>query len=98
MPQRLAELEVGDHPVAQRADGVDCARRAAEHLLGQGPDCRPARKDTVGAVLDGDHRRFVQDDPIALDGNERVRSAQIDAEIGAEESTETAKHPCLSVA
>jgi hypothetical protein len=30
----LRHLEIGDHAVAQRADGLDVAGRAAEHQLG----------------------------------------------------------------
>ena len=35
---RLGDLEVGDHAVAQRPDGLDVAGRAAEHFLGLAAD------------------------------------------------------------
>ena len=56
----LRDLEIGDHAVAQRADGGDVARRAAEHLLGLLAD----REHLLLAahVGDGDHARLGQHD------------------------------------
>src|ERR687890_160658 len=49
----LRHVEVGDDAVLQRADGLDRARRAAEHPLGLDAH----GMDLAGARVDGDDRR-----------------------------------------
>ncbi len=50
----LGDLEVGDHAVLHRSNGLDVARCLAQHLLGLGAD----RFDPVGDPVDGDDRRL----------------------------------------
>ena len=62
----LGDLEIGDDPVAHWANGLDIARRAAEHQLGivaHGANgfLAAARRDG------GDHRRLVEHDAATLD-------------------------------
>ena len=61
----LGDLEIGDDAFAQGTDGLDVARRAAEHLLGFVAD-----GENLFLALDlerGDHGRLVENDPPALD-------------------------------
>src|SRR5215212_2468023 len=73
---RLGDDVVGDDPVLHRADRVDVPRGAPDHLAGilaDGAD--PA------VVIDGDHRGLLDDDALALDVDEDVGRAEIDADI-----------------
>ena len=73
----LGLVGVGDDAVAQRADGADGARRAAEHLLGAA-----ARGDEPsGADLDGHDRRLLEDDPAPADVDQGVGGAEVDREV-----------------
>jgi hypothetical protein len=82
--------EIGDDAVFQWPDGGDVARRAAQHELGLGTDRGNALRAAGTPVLaDGDHRRFVQDDPLAADVDQRVGRAEIDGEIVGEQAKET---------
>src|SRR5204862_523507 len=59
----LGDVEVGDHAVLQRADGLDRARRAAEHALRLDAD----GVDLSGARVDRDHGRLAQHDAAPAD-------------------------------
>ena len=76
----LRDLEVGDDAVAQGADGLDVAGRAADHLLGLVAD----GQDLLAPVLVADrhHGRLVEDDAAALDVDQRVGRAEIDRHVG----------------
>ena len=78
----LADVEVGDHAVLQRADRLDVLGRAPDHLLGFDAD----RERAAVADVDRDHRRLVEHDTAAAHVHERVGSAQIDRHVAAEES------------
>jgi hypothetical protein len=58
----LGDLEVRDHAVAQRPDGLDVARRLAEHGLRGVADRHAVEQHLVGALLDGDDAGLIQDD------------------------------------
>jgi hypothetical protein len=73
----LADLEVGDHAVLQRPDGLDVRRRASDHPLGL---CPHGQRATVLDV-DGDHRRLVQHDAAAADVHQRVGGTQVDSHV-----------------
>ena len=57
--------------------------RAPDHPLGLGAD----RDDRVGAGVDRDHRGLVEQDAAAARVDERVRRAEIDREVAAEQLT-----------
>ena len=78
----LGHVEVADHPVAQRADGDDVGRRAADHPLRLGADGQDALRPRVH----GDHRWLADDDAAVADGDERVRGAEVDPDVVAEEA------------
>ncbi len=84
--------EVGDDAVLHRPDRGDVPRRAAEHVLGLHAD----RDDDLAAaarfVLDGDHRRLVEDDALAADVDERVRRAEVDGDVAGEVAAEVLEH------
>src|SRR5205807_10468927 len=68
--------------VLERADGLDRARRAAQHPLGLDPDC----VHLAAAGVNRDHRRLGQDDPAAAHVYERVGRAEIDRHVAAPEA------------
>ena len=77
----LADLEVRDHPVFERAYRLDVTRRPADHPLRLRSDCeRPS-------VLDV-HRhdgRLVQDDPSSSHVDEGVGGAEVDGHVATEQ-------------
>ena len=75
----LGDFEVGDDAVAQRADGLDVAGRAAQHHLGLVAD---GQHLLLALFLgDGDHRRLVEDDAAALDIDQRIGGPQVDRHV-----------------
>jgi hypothetical protein len=78
-----ATFEVGDDAVAQRADGLNVAGRAAQHHLRFVAD----GQNLLLALDLGDrhHRRLVQDDARALDVDQGIGGAQIDRHVGGQE-------------
>ena len=92
----LGDLEVGDHPVAQRPCRGDRGGGAADHpvrLVADGVDLA-----AIG--VDGDHRRLGDDDAAAALVDERVRGAEVDGEVAVAERhqpTTSAKAPCSTV-
>ena len=94
---RLAELEVGDHPVAQRADDRDRVRGSPQHLPGQVPYRATAGEDAVGPLLNGHHRRLVEHKPLADDADQRVGRSQVNRKIGTKVSEDSIEHPCSSI-
>jgi hypothetical protein len=73
----LGDLEVGDHPVAQRPRGRDRRGRAADHPLGVGPH----GMDLAGGDVRGDHRGFGHDDAPPAHVDERVGSPEVDRHV-----------------
>ena len=62
--------------------------RLAEHFLGDQPDRVAVLEHAVGPLLDGDDGGLVQDDALALDADQRVARAQVDAHVDAEHAQE----------
>ena len=85
----LGDLEVGDHAVAQRADGLDVGGGLAHHQLGVGAD----RGDLGGAaaIVHRHHRRLVEHDPLTAHVNHRVGGAEVDRDIARAEAEQTSK-------
>jgi hypothetical protein len=77
----LGDVEVGDDAFAQRLDGDDVARRAAEHFLRAGAN----GFDLAGDLVDRHHRGLVDHDAAALGVDTRIGRAQIDGQIRREE-------------
>ena len=85
---RLAQLEIGDHAVAQRPDDRDRVGRAAFHLLGQVSDRAAAGEDAARALLHGHDRGLVEHQPFADHADQRVGRPQIDGQIATEAAQE----------
>ena len=86
--QPLGGLEVGDHAVAQRPDGGDVRRRAAEHGVG-------GVADGLGLValrVDGDDGRLVDDDAAPGSEHDGVRRAEVDCEVASGEGQDVEQH------
>ena len=77
----LRDVEVGDDAVLQGTNGLDVARRAADHALGLGPDGEHGSAQGV----DRDHGRLVQDDATTTHVDERVRRPEVDGHIATKE-------------
>ena len=73
----LGDLQVGDHPVAERPAGRDRRRRAADHALGLVPD----REHAAGLGVLGHDGGLRDGDPVPADVNQRVRGSEIDREV-----------------
>ena len=75
----FGHVEIGDHAVAQRADGLDAVGRLAHHHLG----IVTHGLDALHAVdrLERNHARFVQDDTLVLHVNQRVGGAEVDRHV-----------------
>ena len=86
----LRDLEIGDDAVAQGADGVDVAGRAAEHLLGLVAD----RQHLLLAahIGDGDDAGFIKHDAAAFDINKGVRGAEIDSHVRRHKAEQAREH------
>jgi len=80
----LGDVEVADDAVLQRPDRDDVLRRAAEHPLGLGTD----REDRAGLQVLRDDGRLADHDAATADVHERVRRAEVDADITGEQSPE----------
>jgi hypothetical protein len=89
----LADLEVRDDAVLQRADGADVARRAADHPLRL--DAHRERATVVH--VDGDDRRLVEDDALTPHVDERVRGAEIHGHVPADDAAERAEEVAHAV-
>ena len=74
----LGVIEVGDHAVAQRPQGDDVGRRAAQHSPGFGADAQHLAR----ALAHGHDRRLVENDAAPTHVHERVGRAEVDADVG----------------
>jgi hypothetical protein len=70
----LSAFEIGDDAADERSANGDVAALAAKHLARLEPEC----DDLVRHLVNGDERRFVEDDTAAFDGDDRARRAQVD--------------------
>ena len=73
----FGDFKVSNHTVPQGADSNDVAGGAAEHALGIVPD----GEHLVGAGIDGDHRRFPQDNTVVFDVDQGVGGSEIDSNV-----------------
>ena len=80
----LRHLEVGDHAVLERADGLDVAGRAAQHALGLDAD----GVHLARALVDRDDRRLGQHDAATAHVDQRVGRAEVDGHVAAAERAE----------
>src|SRR5207245_7522921 len=71
-------LEVGDHAAAEGTHGHDVGGRSSQHAA----SLRADREHVPGALADGDHRRFVDDDATSADVDQRVGGSEVDADMG----------------
>jgi hypothetical protein len=78
----LRDVEVGDHPVLQRADRADRPRRATEHPLRLYAD----RVHLSGALVDRDDARLGEDDAAPTHVDERVCGAEVHGHVAAPEA------------
>ena len=83
----FGDVEVGDHTVPHRADGLDRARRPAKHELCVFADGQHFLDPVLYMV--GDDRRLRQNDPTSFDIDQRVRRAEVNRHIRRKQSTET---------
>ena len=73
---RLGDDVVGDDAVLHRADGLDVAGRAADHLAGLF-----AHGDDAVVLADRDDGGLGDDDALALDVDDDVRGAEVDSDL-----------------
>src|SRR6266404_2986960 len=86
----LRYLEIGDDAVAQRPDGLNVARGAAEHqfrFLADGEDLFPAPD-----AGDRHHRWLVQHDPAPFHVDDGVCRAEVDRHVGRQKTKHSSKH------
>ena len=91
----FGDIEVGNHTVAHRANGLDRARRAAQHHLGILAHCQNLLFAFLGVV--GNHRRLVQHDALALDVDKCVGRTKVDRHIGRKQARKCPKHTATAL-
>src|SRR5689334_9481958 len=78
LPQHpFRDLEIGDDAVAHRPDRPDVAMRAPEHLTSLVAD----RDDPFRIAVEGHDGGLVEDDPLALHMDQRVRGSEVDCKV-----------------
>ena len=78
----LRHFEIGDHPIAHRADSLDIPWRAPEHHLGIVPDSADL---LLSPFCKGRNDRWlVQDDATAPHIDQRIGRSQIDGHVTGE--------------
>ena len=87
----FGDFEIGDDAVAQRADGLDIAGRAAQHQLGLVADGAHGLLAAAGGD-GGHHRRLIQHDAPAFDIDQRIRRPKIDGHVARKRAKKTAEH------
>ena len=90
----LGHLEVGDDAVLEGPDGLDVARRAAQHALGLDAD----RVHLAGALVDRDDRWLGEHDAATAHVDERVGRAEVDGHVAAAERAEIVEDAHCGVA
>ena len=73
----LRDVELGHRTRAERANRDHVARVAADQV----PHLVAHPEHPAGAAVKRDNRRLVEDDPVALSVDQRVRGTQIDREV-----------------
>jgi hypothetical protein len=75
----LGDVDVGDHAITQRADGLDLVGRLAHHQLGVLADGFHPLDAIYG--LNCDDRRLIEDDAPAADVDEGVGRPEVDRHV-----------------
>ena len=88
----FGNVKVGNHAVFHRADGLNAARRAAEHFFGFGAHGQNHAFAVRSIGLHGHHRGFVQNNAFAFNVNQGIGSAQIDGQVVGKIAGQKAKH------
>ena len=80
----IGDFKIGDHPILHRSNGFQFIVGPAVHLFGFQAHCY--RISVPMTIITGDryNRRFVQDNSLVLDIDQRVGGAQIHGHIGYE--------------
>ena len=87
----LRDLEVGDHAVAHRADGLDIAGGSPQHHLGVIADGANGLLAAAGG--DGsNHAGFIEHDAAPFDIDQRIRRPKIDGHVARKRAKKTAEH------
>src|SRR4029077_5223419 len=73
----LGHLELGDRALAQRSHGNDVAGIAADQIPGSLTD----RDDGASVRVQRHDRRLIEDDPLALAVDDRIRRSEVDREV-----------------
>ena len=73
----LGDVEISDHPIPHRPDSHDVSRRTSDHLL----RFASYGLDATSHLVDGDDRRFVDDNPFATGVHAGIGRAKIDGQI-----------------
>jgi len=82
---QLRDVKIADHPIFERPHRDNVGRGSADHAFGIGANA----KRPLGFGVDGDHRRFINDDALARTSHERIRRAEIDADVTGEHPHDT---------
>ena len=88
---RLGDDVVGDDAVLHRADGLDVAGGAADHLAGLF-----AHRDDAVVVGDGHHAGLGDDDALALHVDEDIRGAEVDSDLHSLAGVPSARRSILA--
>jgi len=89
MPQhRLGDFKIRDDAVFQRPDRHDIARGAPEHPLG----LVAHGEHLAGAGLHGDDRGLAQHDAVVFYVYQRIRRAEVDADVIGKQPEKSVKH------
>ena len=76
----FGDFEISDDTISHRPNSADVARCLAKHDLGLITDSQHLLLATQGS--DGDNRRLIENDPLALDIDQRVRCPQVNGDVG----------------
>src|ERR1700676_4407862 len=78
----FGNFKISDHPIFHGLDGHHVTGSAAKHVFGFAAD----RDDFAAGLIDGDDGGLVHDDAFAMRKDQGVRGAQIDGQVGGEQT------------
>ena len=88
----LSNVEIRDHTIAHRADGLNGARGTTQHqfrIFAKGQSLFHTIFDLVC-----NNRRFIQHDTFATHINKRVRGTEVDRHISGKKAAKSQGHTC----
>src|SRR5258706_87410 len=88
----FGNVEIRDHPVAQRAYGNDVGRRFPQHALGLGAN----GQDVSRIFFDRDDGGLAQNNPLSLDINKGIGRSQVNTHVVTKETEEIVEHYAMS--